>query len=291
VTAVAALAPGEAAALLAALEWQVELGADEAIAEAPVDRFAAEAESTLARAAAGAASSAPRAFAAPAAPAVAAPAAAGDAAETAEAIAAACGDLAALRAALDAFEGCSFKRGARTLVFADGDPRARVMIVGEAPGREEDMAGLPFVGRSGRLLDRMLAAIGLSRSAPDPAGGVYITNVLPWRPPANRDPSSGEAAILRPFLMRHIALADPEALVLMGSAALRAVTGGAGGVGRMRGRWLDIGGRAALPMFHPAALLREPIRKREAWADLLTLRARLDASGEGRDGKGARRDR
>jgi DNA polymerase len=158
---------------LAALAWQLELGADEAIGEEPVSRFNVAA-----------APPAPRRVAAAAAPVTPAPEAEGSAA-----LAAACGDLAALRAAMEAFEGCALKRGARNLVFADGDPRARVMVVGEAPGRDEDLAGLPFVGRSGQLLDRMFAAIGLSRRAEEPAAALYITNVLPWRPPQNRDPS------------------------------------------------------------------------------------------------------
>ena len=191
-------------------------------------------------------------------------------------LAAGCGDLAALRAAIDGFEGSALRHGARNLVFADGDPAARVMVIGEAPGREEDRAGLPFVGRSGQLLDRMLAAIGLSRTAADPAAAAYITNVLPWRPPQNRDPSSDEAALLLPFLHRHIALAAPEVLLLLGSPAARAVLGTADGVTRLRGRWHDWRGVPAIATFHPAALLRDGDKKRLAWADLLLLKARLD---------------
>ena len=244
---------------LAALAWQLELGADEAIGEAPVNRFEEPARP------------APRAV--PAAPVPAAPPVAVDAAQGAAALAAACGDLAALRAAMAGFEGCALKRGARNLVFADGNPKARVMVIGEAPGRDEDLAGLPFVGRSGQLLDRMLAAIGLSRKAEDPAAAAYITNVLPWRPPQNRDPSGDEVAMLTPFLMRHIELADPEVLLLLGSPAARTVLGTDQGVTRLRGRWHTVGGRPALAAFHPAALLRDPAKKREAWADLLTLKA------------------
>ncbi len=255
---------------LAALAWQIALGADEAIGETPVDRFAAEARQDARR---------------EAAPAVVAavdvrqpaPGPTGGAAESAAALAAACGDLASLRAALHAFEGCALKRGAKSLVFADGHPGARVMIIGEAPGREEDLAGLPFVGRSGQLLDRMLAAIGLSRRAEQPQDAVYIANVLPWRPPANREPSSDEAAMLRPFLMRHIALKAPEVLVVMGNAAARTVLAAETGITRLRGNWGALDGTPVLPMFHPAALLRDPLKKREAWADLLSLRARLDA--------------
>ncbi|MBP7000574.1 uracil-DNA glycosylase [Amaricoccus sp.] len=243
---------------LAALAWQVEMGADEAIGETPVDRF--EAAPTPAPVAVVPAP-APRPPAVPA--------------EDSAGIAAACEDLPALRAAMAAFEGCALKRGARSLVFADGDPRARVMLVGEAPGREEDMAGLPFVGRSGQLLDRMLAAIGLTRKGEDPATSVYITNVLPWRPPANREPSSDEVAMMRPFLMRHIALKAPKVLVTLGSPATRTVLATATGINRLHGIWADLGGIPVLPMLHPAALLRAPERKREAWGDLLTLRERL----------------
>jgi DNA polymerase len=258
--------PDTSAADLAALAWQLELGADEAIGETPVDRFAA------ARPAAAAPRVVPPAPAeAPEAPDAAVPATG--------ALAAACADLAALRATMAAFEGCALKRGARNLVFADGDPRARVMVVGEAPGRDEDMAGLPFVGRSGQMLDRMFAAIGLARRAERPGDALYITNVLPWRPPQNRDPSSDEVAMLLPFLFRHIELARPEVLVPMGKAATQALLATEAGIKALRGRWAEWRGVPALPMLHPAYLLRTPEAKRQAWADLLALRARLDAGG------------
>jgi DNA polymerase len=173
------------------------------------------------------------------------------------------------------FEGCALKQGARSLVFADGDPRARVMVIGEAPGREEDREGLPFVGRSGQLLDRMLGAIGLSRRAEDPAFGAYITNVLPWRPPQNRDPAGDEAAKMLPFLHRHIELAGPELLLLLGSPAARAVLATELGVTRLRGRWHEWRGVPVLVTFHPAAVLRDAGRKREVWADLLMLKLRM----------------
>jgi len=246
---------------LAALAWMVELGADEAIGEAPVDRFEA------ARAAPAAAR--------PAVPA-AAPAAAADPGPGTEALAAACRTLDELRAAIAGFEGCALKRGARNLVFADGNPRARVMLVGEAPGRDEDLAGLPFVGRSGQLLDRMLAAIGLSRRADAPEAAVYITNVLPWRPPQNRDPSGDEVAMMAPFLRRHIELVAPKALMVLGNSAARTVLETTEGITRLRGRWRDWRGIPVMPTFHPAALLREPTKKREVWSDLLRLRERLD---------------
>ena len=162
---------------------------------------------------------------------------------------------------MDGFEGCALKQGARNLVFADGDPRARVMVIGEAPGREEDREGLPFVGRSGQLLDRMLAAIGLSRRAEDPRAGAYITNVLPWRPPQNRDPSGDEAAKMLPFLFRHMELAEPEFLLLLGSPAARAVLGAEFGVTRLRGKWHEWRGVPVMVTFHPAALLRDGERE------------------------------
>ncbi|SMX37745.1 uracil-DNA glycosylase [Maliponia aquimaris] len=249
----------------AALEWQLEMGVDEAILDAPVDRFAAEAalkEAHVARAAA------------PVARAAAAPVKAeADPVAEAQALAEAAADLEALRAALAGFEHCALKRGARSLVFADGVPGARVMLVGEAPGREEDMQGKPFVGRAGQLLDRMLGAVGLSRTE-----SVYITNVLPWRPPQNREPTPEEIAMLLPFLRRHIALADPDLLVIMGNTSAQALLGKRG-ITRLRGTWAEAAGRPALPMLHPAYLLRTPAAKREAWADLLSLQARLRALG------------
>ncbi|MEL6565767.1 MAG: uracil-DNA glycosylase [Pseudomonadota bacterium] len=240
-------------AALAALAWQVELGVDECIGDAPVDRYATPAP------------------VAPKAAAVAAPlvATAEDPVTAAAAAAAAAADLPGLRAALAAYEHCELKRGARNLVFSDGVPGARVMIVGEAPGRDEDREGKPFVGRAGQLLDRMLGAIDLSRDA-----SVYITNVLPWRPPQNRDPKPDEIAMMQPFLDRHIALADPDVLVVVGNHACQALLGKRG-ITRLRGDWTESRGKPALPMFHPAYLLRNPAAKREAWADLLSLKARL----------------
>jgi DNA polymerase len=248
------------AALLDALAWQIELGADEAIGDAPVNRFEV-------------AERAPR----PAAVAVAAagPEPAVASLGTAE-LAAGCADLAALRAVMEAFEGCALKRGARNLVFADGNPAARLMVIGEAPGRDEDLAGLPFVGRSGKLLDRMLAAIGLDRRAEQPERAAYITNTLPWRPPQNREPSADEVAMLLPFLHRHIELKAPEAMLLVGASALRTLMQTSEGITRGRGRWMDWRGVPVIATFHPAALLRDGTKKREVWADLLSLKARLD---------------
>ena len=145
------------------------------------------------------------------------------------------------------------------------------MIIGEAPGREEDREGRPFVGRAGQLLDRMLAAIDLSRSE-----NAYITNVMPWRPPQNREPSPEEIAMMLPFLKRHVELAEPELLILMGNISCQAVLGRRG-ITRLRGHWDKAWEKPAIPMFHPAYLLRQPHMKKQAWADLLAVRARLNA--------------
>ena len=242
---------------LALLEWQIELGADEAICDAPVNRYDLPPAPSAAPACA---ASAPDA--APETPAI-------DPVAVATAAARQAGSLDALRAAMAAFELCELKKGARNLVFSDGVPGSRVMIIGEAPGRDEDREGRPFVGRAGHLLDRMLAAVGLDRTT-----NVYITNVLPWRPPQNRDPQAEEIAMMRPFLERHVELAAPDVLVLMGNISCHAVLGRRG-ITRMRGQWAQALGKPVLPMFHPAYLLRTPSAKRESWADLLALSARL----------------
>lgn len=248
---------------LALLDWQIELGATEAICDAPVDRYSLPDKLEK-----------PRGPAAPTAASAQAPVSALEVDAVAEATryAAAAQDLEGLRAALGAFDHCPLKKGARNLVFSDGVPGARVMIVGEAPGRDEDREGKPFVGRAGQLLDRMFAAIDMGRE--DAAHPIYITNVLPWRPPQNRDPSPEEIAMMRPFLERHIALAKPQALVIMGNISAQALLGKRG-ITRLRGNWTEAAGVPALPMFHPAYLLRTPAAKRETWADLLALKARL----------------
>ncbi|MHA6344705.1 uracil-DNA glycosylase [Roseivivax sp. CAU 1761] len=250
----------------AMLAWQVELGVTETIAEAPIDRYAAATEALAETATQAAAASAlPR------------PAERDPVAEARQAAAAA-GTLEALSAAMAAFEHCELRRGARNTVFADGRPEARVMVIGEAPGREEDLQGRPFVGRAGQLLDRMFAAIGLGREE-EGAGALYITNVLPWRPPRNRDPEADEIAMMLPFLERHVALAAPEIVVLMGNISAGAVLGRRG-ITRLRGSWGEAWGRPVLPMLHPAYLLRNPGAKRETWNDLLALKARLEARSE-----------
>ena len=177
--------------------------------------------------------------------------------------------LEALRALLENFDGCALKRTATRLVFADGNPQARIMFVGEAPGRDEDIEGLPFVGRSGKLLDRMIAAIGLDRSS------AYIANVIPWRPPGNRTPTPQETQICLPFIQRQIELVDPDVLVTLGNPSTQALLATREGIMRSRGKWMDYhtGTRAirALATFHPAYLLRSPSYKRMAWQDLRAI--------------------
>ena len=242
----------------ALLDWQVELGVTEAVGDAPVDRYALAEAAPV------------RAMAAPAAPAVTA----ADPVAVAEGLAGAAVTLEELAEAQAAYDLCDLKKGARNFVFADGNPQARVMVIGEAPGRDEDLEGKPFVGRAGQLLDRMLSAIGLARTAQHRDEAVYITNVLPWRPPGNRDPEPGEIAMMLPFLRRHVELAAPDLLVLMGNTPCAAVLG-TRGILRLRGNWTSGFGLQVLPMTHPAYLLRNPAAKREAWADLLSLKARL----------------
>jgi DNA polymerase len=251
-------------AALAALAWQVEAGADETIGDTPVNRYALAAE-TPKPAAQSAAAPAPKSLP---------PDAGTDPVAAARSAAERATTLDALREAITAFDLCELKKGARNTVFADGNPTARVLILGEAPGADEDREGRPFVGRAGQLLDRMFAAIGLSRASPDAETALYITNVLPWRPPANRDPEPAEIATMRPFVERHIALVDPAMIVVMGNIPLAALTG-TRGILRARGNWTQALGKPMLPMTHPAYLLRNPSAKREAWADLLALQARL----------------
>lgn len=182
-----------------------------------------------------------------------------------------------LRAALGRFDGISLRKTATNLVFADGNPLAEVMLVGEAPGADEDRQGKPFVGVSGQLLDRMMAAIGLDRTT------FYITNVCFWRPPGNRKPTEAELAAQQPFVLRHIELVRPRILVLVGGSSAQILLGTNEGITRLRGRWFDYRSDGleqpipALPLFHPAYLLRQPELKREAWRDLLKLKGRLDA--------------
>jgi len=200
--------------------------------------------------------------------------------EEARSVAANADSVEALAAAVAAFEGCALKRTAKHTVFADGNPSADLMFVGEAPGAEEDRRGLPFVGAAGQLLDRMLQAIGRDRSA------AYITNILFWRPPGNRNPSPAEIALCRPFVERHIALVRPRILVCVGGISAKTLLDRTEGITRLRGRWYKFQPEGlseaveTTAIFHPAYLLRQPSQKRQAWRDLIAIRTKLSKSGD-----------
>jgi DNA polymerase len=260
------------------IAFYLDAGVDALLAEEPVNRIAEDiapqrlgapaspkAPDKTARAKSSAAPQRPGLAAAPASP-EAAVMAAREAARTAT-------TLDELQALLTDFEGCALRATATQLVFADGNPQSRVMFVGEAPGYDEDILGRPFVGRSGKLLDRMMAAISLDRSCS------YIANVVPWRPPGNRTPTPQETAICLPFIRRQIELADPDFLVSLGGPAMQTLLGIKDGITRSRGRWFsyDTGRREirALATFHPAFLLRSPLQKRFAWRDFLALKKAL----------------
>jgi DNA polymerase len=268
------------------LAFYLDAGADALLGEEPIDRMADEIPPPMVRPAsagadAGAAERGPRkAMAAPAReralPQAAPPASPEAAAMAAREAAKSAASLDELRSLLDSFEGCALRATATQLVFADGTPHSRVMFVGEAPGYDEDISGKPFVGRSGKLLDLMMAAIGLDRSK------VYIANVVPWRPPGNRTPTPQETAICLPFIRRQIELANPDIVVCLGGPAMQTLLGIKDGITRSRGRWFpyDTGSREikALATFHPAFLLRSPLQKRFAWRDFLALKKALAAS-------------
>lgn len=271
---------------VALLAWYVEAGADEAVGEAPVDRYAMR-PATAAPAAASTAAAPTRP--APPAPTAAPPRGAPTPAirtepasaafRSARELAGAARTLEELAQAVSMFEGCALKATATNLVFGDGNPEARIMFVGEAPGADEDRIGRPFVGVSGQLLDRMLAWIGLDRT------NFYITNTVYWRPPGNRQPTAAEIAACQPFLERHIELVAPEILVAVGGPAAKALLARSEGIMKLRGRWFEyesVGMPRPVPItaiYHPAYLLRQPAQKREAWRDLLALREKLDSLG------------
>lgn len=186
------------------------------------------------------------------------------------------GTLDELREAMAGFEGCNLKFTAKSLVFSDGNPAGPLMLVGEAPGRDEDIEGKPFVGRAGQLLDRMLAAIGIDRAS------AYIANVIPWRPPGNRTPTPQETEICRPFIERQIELADPKVLVAVGGSSAKVLVGTTEGILKLRGNWRvhrTSSGKEipVMPTLHPAYLLRTPAHKRLAWRDFLEVKAKLRA--------------
>ena len=280
--------PDAKTAALDALRFYDEAGVDIALAEEPVDRFAESAsqvrkgkENQRSESMAEPPmkksppdrSAEPPLIAAAAIPSETSVMAAREAASGAK-------TLDELAATLAAFEGCNLRNTATKMVFADGNPEARIMFIGEAPGRYEDLQGLPFVGRSGQLLDRMLAAIGLDRNT------AYIANVIPWRPPGNRTPTPQETEICRPFIERQIQLADPDILVLLGGAAAKTLLQTSEGILRLRGKWRDYesGHRTirAMATLHPAYLLRQPLQKKLAWRDFLAIRQAL---GDGQRAK------
>lgn len=267
----------------AVLRFYAEAGVDEILADAPVDRFAvprpaanvAQPQRSVAEA-----KPEPPQPARPAAPPRArntrGTASDSEAERTAEALARAADSLDALRTAMQAFDDCPLKATAKNLVFGDGNPQADIMLIGEAPGADEDRQGVPFVGVSGQLLDRMLASIGLDR------GHIYITNILAWRPPGNRKPTPAETTMCLPFIRRHIELVSPRVLVFVGGTSASTLLGRSDGITRLRGRWLEYAmeGRTidAMAIFHPAYLLRQPALKRDAWRDLLEIHARIQRS-------------
>jgi DNA polymerase len=269
------------------LLFYADAGVDEALDEVAPDRFAQTAEMIRARPAQAAPE--PETPALPRqgraslqAPAAAAPprpaptAAVPDEAQAARAreLARSATSLTELKAILEGFDGCNLKFTAKSLVFADGNPESDLMLVGEAPGRDEDIEGLPFVGRSGQLLDRMLAAIGRDRTS------AYIANVIPWRPPGNRTPTPLETEICRPFIERQIELANPKVLVNLGGPSSKTLLHATEGILRLRGTWkvhtTRSGGEIpAMPTLHPAYLLRNPAHKKLAWRDFLEIKAKL----------------
>lgn len=284
--------PDMRAAAQAYLDWHDALGVDLGIGDAACNWFdgAAERKPSLqdqARATSSVppADLKPKAVARPDTPAPRAPVpppaatpAPDEAALAAREAAASAPDLAALEAALAAFDGCGLKATAKSLCFARGAADARLMVVGEAPGRDEDLAGRPFVGPAGQLLDKMLAAIGLGEAE------THITNIVYWRPPGNRNPTPQETLVCRPFLERQIALVKPEVLMILGRPAANTLLDNTQSIMKQRGTWktLEVGGVsvAAIPTLHPAYLLRTPLAKKLAWRDLLAVRAKLDAEGK-----------
>ena len=249
----------------AALTWLVDMGVDVVVLETPVDRFAAPPPQPALRPVL-VASAAPKAQA------------------IYESPADSCNTLEDLIAALNRFDACPLKKTATQLVFSDGNRDADIMFVGEAPGREEDLSGKPFVGKSGQLLDLMLSHIGISRAESDPARSCFISNVIYWRPPGNRTPTEQECAMCLPFLRRTIEILQPKLIVTLGNIPTQRLLGRSDGILKMRGRWFDYdaGGKTIplLATLHPAYLLRQPGQKRLAWRDLLALRERMSKKSQ-----------
>src|SRR5271157_6124294 len=269
--------PAENASIL--LEWYKAMGVDEAIAETPQDWFARDPQAAASPAPLSGASEQeikrkplerPKASL----PQLLPQTAPGTAAEvmSARELARSAASLDELRALLENFEGCALKKTASSLCLSRGSQNARLMLIGEAPGKDEDVQGEPFVGRAGQLLDRMLAAINLTEA------DVYITNLVFWRPPGNRTPTPEEVQVCQPFAERQIELLNPKILVFLGNAAAKQLTGATEGIMKLRGKWLNYSGVRAMATLHPAYLLRTPIAKRLAWRDLLAIRDALDQS-------------
>ena len=248
------------------LKWQLELGVDENVGNIPLDRFSVHSQADKVK--------------------IETPISiqqkmpnVSSAIIEAESRAKQSKTLAQLKASLANYEFCDLKKGSRNLVFSSGDPDAKVMIIGEAPGREEDIQGVPFVGRAGRLLDKMFRQIGLTRNK-DQLNDIlintaYICNVIPWRPPHNRDPNTDEIEMMLPFLKRHISLIQPKIIVAMGNISCRALIGQTG-ITKLRGNWLDFDKTPLMPMCHPAYLLRNNAAKKDAWSDLLKIKKKLE---------------
>ncbi len=267
-------------AAISLLRWYAEQGITDTIGDVPIDRRKVVVASAPSKPGPSAAQQAPsRPPAEPARAPIQTTANTDQLVSNARRIAGEANSLDALKDALSQFDECALKKTAKNLVFADGNRDADLVFVGEAPGRDEDIQGLPFVGRSGQLLDRMLASIGLDRSK------VYITNIIPWRPPGNRNPTAEETALCIPFLERHLELMAPKVVVALGGVSAKQLLNTTDGIMRLRGKWkqITIGDRTdvpILPMFHPAYLLRQPAQKRLAWQDLLSLKDKLQQSGD-----------
>ncbi len=260
---------------LSALQWYVDIGADEAWSETALDRTAFVSPFTTESGAP------PRAWVAgePRAPEIPSLTGMSEWVQKAEKGAQEAQTLPALREAISMFEGLGIKKTATQMVFADGLPGAHVMVIGEAPGADEDRQGLPFVGASGQLMDKILAAIGLSRTQTDPAHAVYISNILNWRPPGNRTPLDSEIAVSLPFIRRHIELAKPSLILLCGAVSARALLGRGESISRLRGQWHDVMGIPALATYHPSYLLRTPGQKKAVWADMLMFKQKKQELG------------
>ena len=262
------------------LEWHIEAGADEVLQETPRNWLAAPQETAKTETIESQSHK-------PQPPTASLPLGTAEACLAAAKLARSATTIEEIHTAIAGFEGLAIRKTATNMVFAEGNPKARVMIIGEAPGAEEDAQGKPFVGASGQLLDKMLACIGLSRWEEDPEKSVYITNILNWRPPGNRIPLPAEIEMSLPFIERHIALVQPKVLFFLGGVPTKALLQTEEGISKLRGKWKDytpqtpeIGGsrHPALPSYHPSYLLRTPIKKKESWIDLQLLTKELGSS-------------